>query len=74
MSRRHLQQPVIQNIPLRTDLGRKLRAALRDQQPIDTDPGRMICAHDPRHHYLGGGIRVCFECFVRVVMGKTPKP
>ncbi len=45
-------------------------AELREKQP-DPDLGSAICptTHEHRTHYLGGGMRVCFECFVRLVIG-----
>jgi len=35
------------------------------------DPGLILCGHEPRHHYMGGGLRVCFECLVRT-FGRVP--
>jgi hypothetical protein len=39
------------------------------------DPGAAICpvSHQHRIHYLGGGMRVCFECFAKLFTGGTRK-
>jgi hypothetical protein len=42
----------------------------------DYDPGAIICGHAPRHerhHYFGGGLWVCFQCFAKAVIGPPPK-
>jgi hypothetical protein len=31
------------------------------------DPGLVMCGHADRIHYLGGGLRVCFECWARML-------
>ena len=39
------------------------------------DPGAKLCGHAPRPqraHYLGGGLWVCFECFVKLLLGSRP--
>lgn len=41
-------------------------------QPV-TDPGELICKHEHRTHYLGGGIHVCFACWLTLLLGVTPK-
>lgn len=45
------------------------------------DPGRAICGHDHRVHYLGGGgnggeggILVCFACWLSLVLGRKVSP
>lgn len=42
-------------------------ATIRAQ--VADDPGLVLCSHDPRSHSLGGGIRVCFECWARMLVG-----
>jgi hypothetical protein len=42
----------------------------------DFDPGAKLCGHAPRHerhHYLGGGLWVCFECFAKLLTGRSPE-
>lgn len=42
----------------------------------DFDPGAKLCGHAPRHerhHYLGGGIWVCFACFAALLTGRKPE-
>lgn len=34
-----------------------------------TDPGARICGHEHRTHYLGGGIYVCFRCWLTALCG-----
>lgn len=39
------------------------------------DPGEKLCGHAPRHarhHYLGGGLWVCFACFASLLTGRKP--
>lgn len=38
---------------------------------VAAEPGLIVCSpnHAHRHHYLGGGMRVCFECWARVLTG-----
>lgn len=36
---------------------------------IGDDPGLAICEHDPRDHYLGGGIKICFACWAKLIVG-----
>jgi hypothetical protein len=33
------------------------------------DPGAVICKHENRIHYLGGGIYVCFACWASLLLG-----
>jgi hypothetical protein len=44
---------------------RKLKIAVAD------DPGLILCGHAHRNHYLGGGLKVCFECWARMLMGRV---
>ena len=42
-------------------------------QEDNFDPGATLCGHAPRHerhHYLGGGIWVCFTCVASLFTGK----
>ncbi len=31
------------------------------------DPGDRVCGHEHRIHSMGGGILVCFACWLKVV-------
>jgi hypothetical protein len=35
------------------------------------DPGARICGHDHRIHSIGGGIFVCFACWLRAISSST---
>lgn len=40
------------------------------------DPGAALCGHAPRaerHHYLGGGMWVCFACLAKLLTGPRKK-
>jgi hypothetical protein len=37
--------------------------------PDDNDPGALLCGHEHRIHYLGGGIWVCFACWAKALLG-----
>jgi hypothetical protein len=52
-----------------------------DVAGLADDPGLLICRHEHRIHYLGGGgaggaggIWVCFACWAKLIVGgrKTP--
>lgn len=34
------------------------------------DPAARICAHERRIHPLGGGLFVCFRCWLGLVLGR----
>ena len=51
----------------REDYDREIAALLARAR--DGDYGLLVCEHDDRIHGLGGGIVVCFACFVRGVTG-----
>lgn len=36
---------------------------------VADDPGLILCGHLHRTHYLGGGLYVCFECWVKPLLG-----
>lgn len=36
---------------------------------VADDPGLILCGHEHRVHYLGGGIKVCFECWAKLLLG-----
>lgn len=52
-----------------------IRGSTGQQEALDDDafdPGATICGHAPRHerhHYLGGGLWVCFACLVKLFVG-----
>lgn len=33
------------------------------------DPGALICQHENRVHSLGGGMHVCFACWMQLLFG-----
>ena len=38
-----------------------------ERDRVIIDPGLLICQHPNRIHYLGGGMRVCFECMAKLI-------
>ena len=48
----------------------------KDAGADNFDPGATLCGHAPRHerhHYLGGGLWVCFTCFATLLTGRKPE-
>lgn len=51
---------------------KKAKKAKKAKEDDAYDPGATLCGHALRHqrvHYLGGGLRVCFECFAKLLLG-----
>jgi hypothetical protein len=64
---RYTFQPVPTGDELRRQYDEELARLLAT---AGADPGIGICEHEPRHHYQGGGIWICFECFYRLTVGR----